>query len=161
MRSGCALPLPITAWALPRNTCRASLPMASRRVPRDMASACTAAHSRPGSWADLWWPTARALAAAQDSFSTCRARRTVHSQSAATAPRILVIDDNRAIHADLRKVLNQDAQSQAEDQFLAAEAILLGETVPRTEHIGFEIDSAYQGRDGVDMARAACAEGRP
>ncbi len=83
------------------------------------------------------------------------------SQSAATVPRILVIDDNRAIHADLRKVLNQDAQSQAEDQFLAAEAILLGETVPRVEHSGFEIDSAYQGLEGVDMARAACADGRP
>jgi diguanylate cyclase (GGDEF)-like protein len=78
-----------------------------------------------------------------------------------TVHRILVIDDNRAIHEDLRKVLNLEAQSAAEDQFLVAEAILLGETVIRTEHPLFEIDSAYQGHDGLEMVRAAVAEGRP
>jgi len=72
-----------------------------------------------------------------------------------------VIDDNRSIHEDLRKVLKQGAQSRAEDQFLAAEAILLGESVSRLQHPIFEIDSAYQGREGVDMARAAAAAGRP
>jgi diguanylate cyclase (GGDEF)-like protein len=72
-----------------------------------------------------------------------------------------VIDDNRAIHEDLRKVLNQDALGPAEDQLQTAEAILLGEPVRRVEHRRFEIDSAYQGREGVEMARVATAEGRP
>jgi diguanylate cyclase (GGDEF)-like protein len=85
----------------------------------------------------------------------------VPSQTQSTVNRILVIDDNRAIHEDLRKVLNQDAQGPAEDQLQTAEAILLGETVRRVEHRRFEIDSAYQGREGVEMARIATAEGRP
>ena len=79
----------------------------------------------------------------------------------ATVHRILVIDDNRAIHEDLRKVLNLDVRCAVADQFLVAEAILLGETVTRTEHPLFEIDSAYQGHGGLDMVRAAVAEGRP
>jgi diguanylate cyclase (GGDEF)-like protein len=85
----------------------------------------------------------------------------VPSPPPSTVHRILVIDDNRSIHEDLRKVLNQDAQAPEEDQFLAAEAILLGETVSRPEHPTFEVDSAYQGREGTEMARAAIEAGRP
>ena len=82
-------------------------------------------------------------------------------QAQTSVHRVLVIDDNRAIHEDLRKVLNLTAQSAAEDQFLIAEAILLGEPVRRTEHPLFEIDSVYQGHDGLDMVRASVVQGRP
>ena len=71
--------------------------------------------------------------------------------------RVLVIDDNAAIHQDYRKIL------VAADNTLmsAAEAGLFGEQAPPTGRPTFEVDSALQGRDGVERARAAVAEGRP
>ncbi len=81
--------------------------------------------------------------------------------SPAGSPRILLIDDNRAIHDDFRKVLSPDTQSAAEESFLTAEAILLGEAPSRQKRTAFEIDSAYQGREGVEIAKKALADGRP
>ena len=71
--------------------------------------------------------------------------------------RVLVIDDNAAIHQDYRKIL------VAADKTLisAAEAGLFGEQAPQTGRPTFDVDSALQGRDGVERARAAVAEGRP
>jgi diguanylate cyclase (GGDEF)-like protein len=82
-----------------------------------------------------------------------------HPQSG--TPRVLLIDDNRAIHEDFRKVLSPDTQSAAEYSFLAAEAILLGETPGCPQRPTFDIDSAYQGREGVETAQKAVAAGRP
>jgi diguanylate cyclase (GGDEF)-like protein len=75
--------------------------------------------------------------------------------------RILIIDDNEEIHADFRKVIGSEG---AEDGALAAaELALLGEpqlTAPGVS-AGFDIDSAYQGREGVDRVRQALSDGRP
>lgn len=69
--------------------------------------------------------------------------------------RILVIDDNQAIHADFRKILGE---TDAEDAALqAAEARIFG--APHT--MLFEIDTASQGEDGLKMVEQALAEGRP
>lgn len=76
-------------------------------------------------------------------------------------PRILVIDDNRAIHEDFRKVLSSDPQKESQNEFLNAEAILLGEAPRASERQAFSIDFAHQGREGVDMVAKALAEGRP
>ncbi|MFH1749255.1 MAG: response regulator [Planctomycetota bacterium] len=73
--------------------------------------------------------------------------------------RILLIDDNEAIHADFQKILGGVEGNTALD---AAEAALFQDTpvvVDATE--GFQLDSAYQGREGVDRAREALREGRP
>ena len=43
----------------------------------------------------------------------------------------------------------------------AAEAALFGEQQPKVERPTFDVDSAMQGRDGVERARQALAEGRP
>src|SRR4029077_2498085 len=43
----------------------------------------------------------------------------------------------------------------------AAEAGLFGAQMPETGRPAFDVDSALQGRDGVERARAALAEGRP
>jgi diguanylate cyclase (GGDEF)-like protein len=73
------------------------------------------------------------------------------------AHRVLVIDDNAAIHQDYRKIL-----VAGENALLSpAEAGLLGGQQPDTERPAFEVDSALQGRDGVERARVALAEGRP
>ncbi len=76
-------------------------------------------------------------------------------------PRILVIDDNVAIHGDFQKVLCAGAEDAAEAEFRAAEAELLGETVDEAGRPSFAVDFALQGQDGVELARRALAEGRP
>jgi diguanylate cyclase (GGDEF)-like protein len=75
-------------------------------------------------------------------------------------PRLLVIDDNVAIHEDFRKVLCGAAEKDAEDAFLAAEAALFGEVVEASARPTFIIDSAYQGQEGVEKARQALEQGR-
>jgi len=73
--------------------------------------------------------------------------------------RILIVDDNAAIHDDVRKILGIPAR---EDSALDAEAADLfdGEKDALTA-VEFEIDSAFQGQEGLAMARRALEEGRP
>jgi CheY-like chemotaxis protein len=73
--------------------------------------------------------------------------------------RILVIDDNPDIHGDFRKVIGgglDDAGTLA-----AAELALLGESLPTSMNLGFEVDSAFQGQEGVARVQQAFDEGRP
>jgi two-component system NtrC family sensor kinase len=73
--------------------------------------------------------------------------------------RILVIDDNPAIHADIRKILIKTNASSATME--EAEELLFGEQeIEETTH-NFEIDSAYQGQDGLEKVKQALAENRP
>ncbi len=69
--------------------------------------------------------------------------------------RILVIDDNQAIHDDFRKILSDADSEDAELQ--AAEARLFGAPTVML----FEIDTASQGEEGLKMVEKAMAEGRP
>src|SRR5437667_12090336 len=71
--------------------------------------------------------------------------------------RVLVIDDNPAIHADYRKILTSEGHAQQS----AAEAGLFGAPPTDVARPVFDVDSALQGRDGVELARAALAQGRP
>jgi PAS domain S-box-containing protein len=73
--------------------------------------------------------------------------------------RILIIDDNSAIHDDVRKILGAPAR---EDADLDAEAAdLFGADTQEPTHVSFEIDSAYQGQEGLAMTQRALDEGRP
>ena len=71
--------------------------------------------------------------------------------------RILVIDDNLAIHEDLRKILSGEGEVQAE---LEDDEVFLFDAAP-VAITNFEIDSAYQGEEGLQKVREAAAEGRP
>jgi hypothetical protein len=71
--------------------------------------------------------------------------------------RILLIDDVEEIHEDLRKILTPDQDLAAE---LRDDESLLFGAVPM-ETIRFEVDSAYQGREGLEKVRQAALEGRP
>jgi two-component system, cell cycle sensor histidine kinase and response regulator CckA len=73
--------------------------------------------------------------------------------------RILVIDDNPAIHADIRKILIKSANAHATME--EAEELLFGDQTAPDVSLEFEIDSAYQGQDGLEKVKAALAEGRP
>src|SRR2546425_7506310 len=71
--------------------------------------------------------------------------------------RILIVDDNDAIHADFRKAMGGDVSSS---KLAAMEAELFGEAQP-TAGACFEIDSAHQGREGLEKVEAALKDGRP
>ena len=73
--------------------------------------------------------------------------------------RILVIDDNRAIHDDFRKILCADRLRG--DSLDDTEIMLFNKPVAAAKQLAFEIDSAFQGREGVALARQAAENGRP
>ncbi len=75
--------------------------------------------------------------------------------------RILIIDDNAAIHHDFRKVLGVPTDHSAQATLDLLEADLFGTAVMAAVRPNFEIDSAHQGKQGVEMAGRAVAEGRP
>jgi diguanylate cyclase (GGDEF)-like protein len=77
--------------------------------------------------------------------------------------RILIVDDNRAIHEDFRKILpgNIEEAELLEAELLEAEQLMLGEAKVRTPRPTFEIDSALQGQEGVERVKQALAEDRP
>ena len=73
--------------------------------------------------------------------------------------RILVIDDNRAIHEDFRKIFG-GGDTESLD---AAEENLFGETSTPTlpSRPRYTIDSAYQGQEGLAFVQKAQAEEQP
>lgn len=73
--------------------------------------------------------------------------------------RILLIDDNPAIHEDFRKIL--DPERKESEGYLDAKARLFGTRAPAKPKIQFETDSAFQGREGLDMVVEAARSDRP
>jgi PAS domain S-box-containing protein len=74
-------------------------------------------------------------------------------------PRILIVDDNTAIHEDVRKILGAPAREDADlDEEAAA---LFGIEAAALASVAFEIDSAYQGQEGLELVEKAIEEGRP
>lgn len=68
--------------------------------------------------------------------------------------RILVIDDNPAIHSDIRKILAKPAP--ANPSLEDAESLLFGGGPKEEENLmHFEIDSAFQGQEGLELVRKA------
>ncbi|MNF30007.1 Phytochrome-like protein cph2 [compost metagenome] len=74
-----------------------------------------------------------------------------------TNRRILIIDDTPAIHADFRKILTPDTGSEADLNSL--EHSLFG-TRPSLR-LSFQIDSAYQGKEALELVERALADSRP
>jgi PAS domain S-box-containing protein len=73
--------------------------------------------------------------------------------------RILVIDDNRGIHNSFREILRGAASDKS--TLDEAEAGLFGETPAGRRTLGFTMESAYQGEEGVELVRAALDKGQP
>jgi PAS domain S-box-containing protein len=69
--------------------------------------------------------------------------------------RVLIVDDQRAIHDDFRKLLGTAPASAA----AALEQTILGESP--LPSVDYEIESAYQGEAGLEAVRHARASGRP
>jgi diguanylate cyclase (GGDEF)-like protein len=74
----------------------------------------------------------------------------------------LLIDDNASIHGDFRKVLSVDADDRTHETLALLESDLFGDEERRTgARPNFEVDSAYQGKEGVAMVRAGLERGQP
>jgi len=72
--------------------------------------------------------------------------------------RILVIDDNLAIHDDFRKILAGQSEAAA---LLAARTTLFDAVPAEATQEVFEVDCANQGHTGLAMAQSALAQGCP
>jgi two-component system, sensor histidine kinase and response regulator len=72
--------------------------------------------------------------------------------------RILVIDDNKSIHEDFKKIL---CRGSKRDQLAETEAEIFGEQVRQIELPEFTIDSAFQGQEGLRLIEKSLQENRP
>jgi CheY-like chemotaxis protein len=71
--------------------------------------------------------------------------------------RILVVDDNTAIHDDFRKILGTDSASAKLD---AEEAVLFGSPVMTAARTRFNLSFASQGAEAFGLVQAAYAAGQ-
>jgi two-component system cell cycle sensor histidine kinase/response regulator CckA len=80
--------------------------------------------------------------------------------STRTPYRILVVDDNVAIHADFRKILMPKDPGMSD--MSEAEAALFGDEMPaEVAETNYEVDSATQGEEGLHLVRKSLQEKRP
>ncbi|HMH88100.1 MAG TPA: EAL domain-containing protein [Steroidobacteraceae bacterium] len=74
--------------------------------------------------------------------------------------RILITDDNAAIHEDFRRILTSSAQDDANSS--DAEVLLFGDAAAApAHHPTYALDFALQGQLAVQCVKRACADGRP
>ncbi|MEP6668128.1 MAG: PAS domain-containing protein [Chthoniobacter sp.] len=73
--------------------------------------------------------------------------------------RVLVIDDNRSIHDDFRKILSP--VTDTEEALDVTETELFGQPTETVLQTRFEVDSAYQGEEGLLLIKKALEAGRP
>lgn len=78
----------------------------------------------------------------------------------AKSPRVLVVDDNAAIHQDFRKILGP-ASAESNNDLGALEADLFEKSGPVITRVAFRVDSAYQGQEALKMVQQAIAEDDP
>lgn len=71
--------------------------------------------------------------------------------------KVLIVDDNEAIHEDFRKILTNQA-----DDFEKEKALVFGQNQkPSPAFPSYNIDSAYQGWEAVDLVQKAVDKGEP
>ncbi len=72
--------------------------------------------------------------------------------------RILIVDDNAAIHGDFRKILvPEDVRTQSMDDL---ESLIFGDATPQVAAV-FELTSAYQGQEALARVEEALVQNRP
>jgi PAS domain S-box-containing protein len=84
--------------------------------------------------------------------------QTVNAPDTTRNRRILVIDDNPAIHDDFRKILSTPDDS---GEFEAISDALFGQETAKTTQAGFDLESAFQGQEGLERVKRAVASARP
>ena len=72
--------------------------------------------------------------------------------------RVLIVDDNRAIHSDYQKIL---CDQQVDTELSDMEAMFLGGAVEETPQLNLTLESAYQGEQALQMVTEAVAQKQP
>lgn len=73
--------------------------------------------------------------------------------------RVLIVDDNRAIHSDYRKIL---CDVETDDELAGMEALFLGTSVEdETPRLNLTLDSAFQGEEALKKVTEAVQSGTP
>lgn len=73
--------------------------------------------------------------------------------------RILIVDDNRDVHLDFRKVLCPERRGE---DLAAMEEALFGDAPEApAEQMSFCLDSAYQGQEALELVKASLRDGKP
>jgi CheY-like chemotaxis protein len=79
-----------------------------------------------------------------------------------TQKRILVIDDSAAIHKDFLRILRPEQKSDSRELDLLEESLFGAPSSSRQENeVEFQVDSAFQGQEGLAKVKEAQAAGRP
>ena len=73
--------------------------------------------------------------------------------------RVLLIDDNPAIHQDFRKIFR--GSTARETALSESEAAVFGHAKAARPRTDFQIDSAHQGQEGIELVRQALLAKRP
>ncbi len=92
-----------------------------------------------------------------DGKESRRNEPTAHAVRTGALPRILIVDDNLAIHGDFAKILEAGTASGLD----AIEAELFGAGAGSSRRPSFRIDCASQGHQALEMARQAWDSGDP
>jgi diguanylate cyclase (GGDEF)-like protein len=75
------------------------------------------------------------------------------------SPRILIVDDNRAIHDDFRKIF---VSPEVDDGLQELDAALFRDAAAAIDtSIGFRVDSAYQGKEALTLVQQSIQDCRP
>src|SRR4051812_32688062 len=72
--------------------------------------------------------------------------------------RVLVVDDNRDIHEDFRKLLGPEPST---DDVSSMAAALFDFPEERSDRVSFELSFASQGKEGLDMVLRSASAGLP
>lgn len=85
----------------------------------------------------------------------------MNTQEKKSSYRIIVIDDNAAIHDDFRKILGKTLETDSELEDM--ESLLFDTQTDKAldNHVHFEIEYAFQGQDGLDIVKEAQASDNP
>ena len=142
-------------------------PTASAQDSRGQAAAAQAAAAQAAAaQAAAAQAAAAQAAAAQAAAAQAAAAQAAAAQAAAAQAatcRLLLVDDNPAIHDDVRKILAPKARATAELDALESALFDTPETQPAPTAGGceFRIDSAYQGKEALTLVETARAEDDP
>src|SRR5512140_629821 len=115
-------------------------------------------HKLPGSPKNGEMP-ATSTATATGTTIVERISWTAEPLPATPTNRVLIVDDNPAIHDDFRKVLGGSPKERHE--LLEAEMALFGNVQGPAAQPSFDLESAYQGEEALEKVRQSLAEQRP
>ncbi len=73
--------------------------------------------------------------------------------------RILIVDDNASIHSDFREILCPS--DSGESAVMDMEKLLFDEDSKASFQKSFDVDSAYQGQEALEMVKKSLADKRP